>query len=133
LQQLATQALREGLQELEKKQPKLRGSPKGRLQGCLVVLRPQTGDVLALVGGREYGESQFDRCLQSRRSAGSAFKPFVYVAGLEAQRGAPVITLASTLEDIPLSIKTASGNWAPENYDHKFHGRVGVRTLSRSP
>ncbi|MBS1106260.1 MAG: family penicillin-binding protein [Deltaproteobacteria bacterium] len=127
LQQIATEALREGLENLEKKQPKLRGSPKGRLQGCLVVLRPQTGDVLALVGGREYGESQFDRCLQARRSAGSAFKPFVYVAGLEAQRGAPVITLASTLEDTPISIKTSSGNWSPVNYDHKFHGRVGVR------
>lgn len=127
LQQIATEALREGLEDLEKKQPRLRGSPKGRLQGCLVVLRPQTGDVLALVGGREYGESQFDRCLQARRSAGSAFKPFVYVAGLEAQRGAPVITLASTLEDTPISIKTASGNWSPGNYDHKFHGRVGVR------
>jgi penicillin-binding protein 1B len=127
LQQIATQALREGLQNLEKKHPKLRGSSKGRLQGCLVVLRPQTGDVLALVGGREYGESQFDRCLQARRSAGSAFKPFVYVAGLEARRGAPVITLASTLEDTPLSIRTPSGNWSPANYDHKFHGRVGVR------
>jgi penicillin-binding protein 1B len=127
LQQIATQALSEGLQQLEKKHPKLAGSPKARLQGCLVVLRPQTGEVLALAGGRDYGESQFDRCLQSRRSAGSAFKPFVYVAGLEASRGAPVITLASTLDDAPISIKTASGKWAPANYDHKFHGRVGVR------
>jgi len=127
LQQIATQALREGLQQLEKKFPKLGGSPRARLQGCLVVLRPQTGEVLALVGGRDYGESQFDRCLQSRRSAGSAFKPFVYVAGLEASRGAPVITLASTLDDSPLLVKTASGKWSPANYDHKFHGRVGVR------
>jgi penicillin-binding protein 1B len=127
LQQIATQALREGLEALEKKHPKLRGPANARLQGCLLALRPQTGEVLALVGGRDYGESQFDRCLQARRSAGSAFKPFVYVAGLEAMRGAPVITLASTLEDSPLSIKTASGNWSPVNYDHKFHGRVGVR------
>jgi len=127
LQQLATQALSEGLQQLEKKYPKLGGSPKARLQGCMVVLRPQTGEVLALVGGRDYGESQFDRCLQSRRSAGSAFKPFVYVAGLEASRGAPVITLASTLDDSPLLVKTASGKWSPANYDHKFHGRVGAR------
>ncbi len=127
LQQIATQALREGLQQLEKKYPKLAASGKSRLQGCLVALRPQTGEVLALVGGRDYGESQFDRCLQSRRSAGSAFKPFVYVAGLEASRGAPVITLASTLDDAPLSIKTPSGKWSPANYDHEFHGRVGVR------
>ncbi len=109
LQQIATQALREGIEGLEKKYPKLRGPAHARLQGCLLALRPQTGEVLALVGGRDYGESQFDRCLQARRSAGSAFKPFVYIAGLESSRGVPVITLASTLDDAPLSIKTVVG------------------------
>jgi penicillin-binding protein 1B len=94
----------------------------------VIALRPQTGEVLALVGGRDYTESQFDRCLQARRSAGSAFKPFVYVAGLEARRGAPVITLASVLDDAPLSLRTPSGTWAPANFDHTFYGRVGVRT-----
>lgn len=129
LQQIATEALREGLAALEKKHKSLRPGPDGaRLQGCLLALRPQTGEVLALVGGREYGESQFDRCLQARRSAGSAFKPFVYVAGLEARRGAPVITLASTLSDTPISIRSGSKTWSPANYDHKFRGEVGVRT-----
>jgi penicillin-binding protein 1B len=129
LQQIATQALREGLEELEKKYKSLRPSRDGtRVQGCLLALRPQTGEVLALVGGREYGESQFDRCLQARRSAGSAFKPFVFVAGLEARRGAPAITLASTLSDTPVSIRSGSKTWAPANFDHKFHGQVGVRT-----
>lgn len=129
LQQIATQVLREGLEGLEKKYKSLRPGPDGaRLQGCLIVLRPQTGEVLALVGGREYGESQFDRCLHARRSAGSAFKPFVYVAGLEARRGEPVITLASTLSDTPVTIRIGSKNWVPANYDHKFHGEVGVRT-----
>lgn len=127
LQQLATTALREGLAELEKKHPPLRAKGKSQIQGCVIALRPGTGEVLALVGGREYGESQFDRCLQARRTAGSAFKPFVYVAGLEAQKGAPKITLASSLEDTPFSLRTASGTWSPVNYDHKFHGRVGVR------
>jgi penicillin-binding protein 1B len=128
LQQLATLALREGIEKLEKEHPALRPKGDAKLQGCLIALRPQTGEVLALVGGRDYAESQFDRCLQARRSAGSAFKPFVYVAGLEAQRGAPVITLASVLDDAPFSLRTASGMWTPANYDHKFHGRVGVRT-----
>lgn len=129
LQQIATQVLREGLATLEKQHKSLRpGKDGARLQGCLLALRPQTGEVLALVGGREYGESQFDRCLQARRSAGSAFKPIVYVAGLEARRGAPVITLASTLSDTPVSIRTGSKTWAPANYDHKFYGEVGVRT-----
>jgi len=128
LQQIATLALREGIEKLEKEYPALRPKGASRLQGCVVALRPQTGEVLALVGGRDYAESQFDRCLQARRSAGSAFKPFVYVAGLEARRGAPIITLASVLEDTPFSLRTASGTWAPANYDHKFHGRIGVRT-----
>lgn len=127
LQQIATVALRGGLEKLEKQHPALKPKGTARLQGCLVALRPQTGEVLALVGGRDYAESQFDRCLQARRSAGSAFKPFVYVAALEAQRGAPVITLASVLDDTPFSLRTSSGTWAPTNYDHKFHGRVGVR------
>jgi penicillin-binding protein 1B len=127
LQQIATEALRDGLAELERKNPALRPKGDSRLQGCLVALRVRTGEVLALVGGRDYGESQFDRCLQARRSAGSAFKPFVYVAGLEPRRGAPVITLASTLEDSPFSLRTPSGAWVPANYDHKFHGRIGVR------
>jgi len=128
LQQIATLALREGLEKLEKENPALRPRGTSRLQGCVIALRPQTGEVLALVGGRDYAESQFDRCLQAQRSAGSAFKPFVYVAGLEARRGAPVITLASVLEDSPFSLRTSSGTWAPVNYDRKFHGRVGVRT-----
>jgi penicillin-binding protein 1B len=127
LQQLGTQALRDGLDALEKAHPGLRAGAGGRLQGCLLALRPQTGEVLALVGGRDYGESQFDRCLQARRSAGSAFKPIVYVAGLEANGAAPIITLASQLEDQPVSIHTVGGTWAPVNYDRKFHGTVSVR------
>jgi penicillin-binding protein 1B len=127
LQQIATQALRQGLEKLEKQYPALRPKGRSKLQGCVVALRPQTGEVLALVGGRDYAESQFDRCLQARRSAGSAFKPFVYVAALEAGEGGPIITLASRLDDSPFSLRTASGTWAPANFDHKFHGRVSVR------
>ena len=61
--------------------------PGKRLQGCLVALRPQTGELLALVGGRDYRISQFDRCTQARRQAGSVFKPFVYIAALEPRTG----------------------------------------------
>ena len=52
----------------------------------------------------------------------------MFVAGLEARRGAPVITLASTLSDTPVSIRSGSKTWAPANYDHKFYGEVSVRT-----
>jgi penicillin-binding protein 1B len=133
LQQLATEALRQELAALEKAHPALRPSGGQRLQGCVIALRPQTGEVLALVGGRSYGESQFDRCTQARRPAGSAFKPFVYLAALEAGGGTPAITLASFLEDTPLTLETPAGPWQPANYDHEFHGRVPVReALERS-
>jgi len=128
LQRLGAKALSEGLAAIEKRYPKLKSEAKDKqLQGCLIALRPQTGEVLALVGGREYGASQFDRCTQARRQAGSTFKPFVFIAALEPRGGAPAITLASTLDDEPLSIPTPSGPWTPANYDKEFHGRVTVR------
>jgi penicillin-binding protein 1B len=83
--------------------------------------------VVALVGGRSYAVSQFDRCTQARRQTGSAFKPFVYVAALEPANGRPTITLADFLDDSPLEVDTPSGRWKPENYDHEFHGLVPVR------
>ncbi|MCP3983203.1 MAG: PBP1A family penicillin-binding protein [bacterium] len=127
LQRAATQAVREGLAELEKNHPALTSGPD-ELQACLVALRPQTGEVVAMVGGRSYADSQFDRCTQARRPAGSVFKPFVYVAALEPVGGAPHITLASQLSDAPLSVPTISGPWEPQNFDRKFHGTVPVRT-----
>ncbi|MEN8183849.1 MAG: transglycosylase domain-containing protein, partial [Myxococcota bacterium] len=123
LQKLAAAALRDGLSRLERGHPELaEGEDSPRMQGCLVALRPQTGEVLALVGGRSYGESQFDRCIQARRPAGSVFKPFVYAAALEPVRGGPQVTLASRLDDGPLTVSTPTGEWQPANYDHEFHG-----------
>lgn len=135
LQRRAAAALREGIEELERSYEWLRAEdPAKRLQGCLVALRPQTGEVLALVGGRDYRVSQFDRCTQARRPAGSVFKPFVYLAALEPTRGGrPVATLASRLDDGPLSVPTSNGPWRPENYDREFHGQVSLReALERS-
>ena len=127
-QRIAATALRNGLAELERNFPALqRDDPLHALQGCLVALRPQTGELLALVGGRDYGVSQFDRCTQARRPTGSVFKPFVYIAALEPSGSGPAITLASFLDDSPLEIQTPSGPWTPENYDHKFHDSVPVR------
>ncbi len=129
LQRAAVRALLRGLERIETKYPELRSEdPAQRLQGCLITIRPQTGEVLALVGGRDYGRSQFDRCTQARRQAGSTFKPFVYIAGLEA-RGSepPAITLASLLSDSPLTVETNSGPWEPRNYDHEFRGPVTAR------
>jgi len=128
LQRAATVAVREALARLEKQSKSLRPHGSERLQACLVALRPQTGEVLALVGGRDYAQSQFNRCTQAHRPAGSVFKPFVYIAGLEATQGPPVITLASELDDEPLEVATRAGPWRPRNFDRVFHGEVSVRT-----
>jgi len=133
-QRLAATALREGIEKLERQHPALvSDDPIRSLQGCIVAVRPQTGEIVALVGGRDYRLSQFDRCTQARRPAGSTFKPFVYIAGLEPRVGGPAITLASFVDDSPLEVATPSGPWRPRNFDHEFHGRVGVReALERS-
>jgi penicillin-binding protein 1B len=133
LQRLAATALREELAALEKRYPALASGDGLPLEGCLIALRPQTGEVLALVGGRDFAVSQFDRCTQARRPAGSVFKPFVYIAALEPAPGGPPITLASMLDDGPLEVSTATGLWRPANYDKKFHGQVRARdALERS-
>ncbi|MCP4037103.1 MAG: PBP1A family penicillin-binding protein, partial [bacterium] len=134
LQRAAVRSLTAGLEAIERRIPALESDdPSERLQGCLVAMRPQTGEILALVGGRSYGDSQFDRCTQARRPAGSVFKPFIYLAALENRDGPPVATPASFLDDTPLEIKTREGLWQPQNYDHEFRGRVALRTaLERS-
>jgi len=127
LQRAAARALSEELTRLEKAYPKLAPKGESRLEGCLIALRPQTGEVLALVGGRDYAKSQFDRCTQARRPAGSVFKPFVYAAALEPSGGGPVVTLAAWLDDAPLEVPTPAGLWRPKNFDRENHGSVPLR------
>ena len=134
MQRAAVRHLQEGLAALEKqlgvKDPSNQQS--GRLQGCLMAMRPQTGEILAMVGGRNYSTSQWNRCTLARRQVGSVFKPIVYAAALAPQSG-PAVTLATQIEDMPLQIQTPQGVWAPENYDKAFRGPVSVReALERS-
>src|SRR4029079_5037534 len=83
-----------------------------------------TGAVRALVGGYDYASSQFDRASEAHRQPGSAFKPFVYLAALEAGR-----TPDSIRNDAPVKI----GKWTPDNYHGKYYGRVTLtEALSRS-
>jgi penicillin-binding protein 1B len=128
LQRAASRVVREELARLEKSSRALAPRNGQHLEACLVALRPQTGEVLALVGGRDYTESQFDRCTQARRPAGSVFKAFVYAAALEPASGAPAITLGSQLDDTALAVPVWRGIWEPQNFDHEFHGLVPVRT-----
>ena len=135
VQRAAVRALHDGLEALDAR-VETEGSPQGEkppvLQGCLLAMRPQTGEILAMVGGRDYATSQWNRCTLARRQVGSVFKPIVYAAALAPQSG-PVITLASTIEDEPLQVETREGFWEPVNYDKKFRGPVLVRdALERS-
>lgn len=86
-------------------------------EGALVTLAPD-GAVRALVGGRDYDESQFDRATQAMRQPGSSFKPVIYLAALE--RG---LAPDDVFDDAPLSI----GGWSPENYDGKYRGKITAR------
>lgn len=100
----------------------------GKAQVALVALDPRNGDVLAMVGGRDYGKSQFNRAVDARRQPGSAFKPIVALAALEPHRDAePEYTLASVVHDAPLSVSTPQGVWQPANYDGSYRGDVTLR------
>ena len=131
LQQAAEQAVHESLVELERYYPRL-ANHSAPLQAALVALDPRTGEILAMVGGRDYGLSQFNRAVLARRQPGSAFKPIVALAALTHERGSrasdgPMFTLASVLEDRPLSVQTPAGLWEPDNYDGRFRGPVTLR------
>lgn len=118
LQGSAQRSVREGLARLR--------APG--VEAALVALDPRTGDVLAMVGSRDYGASQFNRAVAARRQPGSAFKPVVLLAALEkgGDQG-PAFTLASQVADEPLSVGTGSARWEPVNYDRTFRGLVTVR------
>lgn len=120
LQQAAEQAVRDGLTSLGR---------RGRgAQAALVALDPRTGEILAMVGGRDYAASQFNRAVDAKRQPGSAFKPVVALAALSRDRGGePAFTLASELRDEPLRVETPAGVWEPDNYDERFRGPVSLR------
>lgn len=92
---------------------------------ALVAIDPRTGDILAMVGGRDFRESQFNRAVQARRQPGSAFKPFVLAAALEQGR-----TLVSKEIDTPLELADWQDTWRPQNFDSAhYRGPVTVREM----
>ena len=93
------------------------------LQGAVVVLEAKTGDVLAWVGGRDFNQSRFDRVKSAQRQAGSAFKPFVYAAALQAGR-----TLNQRITDEPIKVELdRHRSWEPKNFDLAFDGPITLR------
>jgi penicillin-binding protein 1B len=129
LQEAAQGALSAGLERLDRERAARGKAPGEKLEGCALVLRPSSGAVLALVGGRDYGGSQFNRAVQARRQAGSSFKPFVYLAGFEAAiRGREGgLTPATVLDDSPIEVTAGGRTWRPSNYDGEFLGPVTAR------
>ena len=107
---------------------KKEGQPAPQAQIAMVVLDPHTGEIKALVGGRDYGESQLNHVL-ARRQPGSAFKPFVYAAAFEgAVDGVqPIVTPATTVMDEPTTFDFDGKEYTPNNYGEKFHGQVTLR------
>ena len=86
-------------------------------QASLVSMLPD-GAVKAMVGGRNYGESQFNRVVQSKRQPGSSFKLFVYLTGIEGGLSPDTI-----VNDQPVAI----GNWTPQNYSGEYEGEMPLR------
>jgi penicillin-binding protein 1B len=118
-QDLARKATGEVLQELDG----ARRKDVDPLEAALISVDPHTGAILAYVGGRDFGRSEFDRVAQAHRQAGSSFKPVVLVTALESGR----LSQSSILKDEPLTLKTGAGPWSPKNADGQFLGPVTVR------
>jgi penicillin-binding protein 1B len=125
-QELGEKILERELTQLDR-QRRTTGAP---LEGSVVVTEPHSGDVTAVIGGREAGFDGFNRALDARRPIGSLVKPFVYLAAIETGRYNP----ASIIQDVPVDIKIPGApDWQPENFDHDINGPIPmVAGLARS-
>src|SRR5207342_2894410 len=97
------------------------------LQAALIAMDPTTGHVRAMVGGRDFAESRFNRAVQAKRQPGSAFKPFVYAAALEAG-----FTPASLIDNLNAPISTLEGAWTPED-EHSHADRLSMSDAGVKP
>jgi len=127
-QRIAQQAVEAGLREIEKRQKYLRSGISAVPEGALVCFDLETGYIKAMVGGRDYRKSQFNRAIQARRQTGSAFKPIVYASALD--KG---YTPTSVIVDSPILFQWGDKRWKPKNFEGKFSGPITLRTaLTRS-
>jgi penicillin-binding protein 1B len=134
LQKLAQDAVRDGLVRVDEI---LARRKRQRAQAALVAIDPKTGEILALVGGRSYNQSQFNRAINANRQPGSVFKPFVFLAAFEQAlaEGRADITPASVVIDEPTTWEFNEQTWTPANYDGEYEGPITLRralALSRN-
>jgi penicillin-binding protein 1B len=135
LQRLAHDAVRDGLARVDDLLAKRRRVR--RSEAALVAVDPRTGDILALVGGRAYTQSQYNRAVAARRQPGSVFKPFVYLAAFERAlaEGRTDLTPATLIVDEPTTFAFEEQVWNPHNYQEEYDGPITLRralALSRN-
>ena len=134
MQRIAQDVVRDGLTRVDELLAKRK---RQKAQAALIAVDPRTGEVLALVGGRSYNLSQYNRAIAAKRQPGSAFKPFVYLSAFEraAADGRTDLTPATVVIDEPTSWEFNQQTWTPGNYDGEFEGPVTLRralALSRN-
>jgi penicillin-binding protein 1B len=127
LQRLALDAVRDGLAKVD--QLLSRRKRKGRAEAALLAVDPKTGDILAMVGGRFYNQSQYNRAVAARRQPGSVFKPFVYLTAFEQAAASETggLTPASIVDDSPTTWEFDDQVWTPENYEKTYDGPITLR------
>ena len=129
LQQAAFESIQSGMNELDayfakRKEP----IPPGTVQASLIAVDPKNGHILAMIGGRSYGASQFNRITQSKRQPGSIFKPFVYATALEtAYHSTTPLTAASSVLDQPTQFTFDDLEYEPKNFKEEYLGQVTMR------
>ena len=121
-QNIAQEAIEHGLIEVEKRQKYPSGAPPSYIEGALICFDLETGHTKAMVGGRNFKKSQFNRTTQALRQTGSAFKPIVFASALD--KG---YTPASIVVDSPIVFEFGNKKWKPKNYDEKFYGPTTLR------
>src|SRR5438067_2235382 len=126
-QDTAARTLENGLGALERGNRRLRNAASP-LQGAVINVDVQTGEIRALIGGRNYDINQFDRALNAKRQIGSLVKPFVYLTAFEPSLSGKNITPATLVSDQRFVLKRRfSEDWSPRNYEDTYHGTVTVR------
>lgn len=123
-QAAAQEAVADGLAEIGQK-----AFPAGEpLQAALVAVDPKTGEIVAMVGGRSYEQTRFNRAVDAKRQPGSAFKPFVLVAALsQSLEGRGNWTLSTMISGETISLPTPEGLWTPSNFENKTYGKITIR------
>jgi len=127
LQRVAQESLREGLARVDELLKRRRRT--SRAEGAVVVINPKTGEILAMAGGRNYSQSQYNRAVSARRQPGSVFKPFVYLAAFERglEEGRTDFTPAATVLDEPTTFFFNNQEYSPGNYGDEYDGSVTWR------